>query len=118
MAVDREADRLEGGLCLEEHLVELASGVGLHGDRAACADLSIAIRTIVNSPRGMTIGAGGAITVQSDPHAELEEMLLKAKAPLEAVGLAIHGHRDAAVLQTPRAAVGNGAAGRRRAAPR
>ena len=30
------------------------------------ADLSIAIRTIVNSDAGMTIGAGGAITVQSD----------------------------------------------------
>ena len=60
------------------------------------ADLSIAIRTIVNSRDGLTIGAGGAITVQSDPHAELRELLLKARAPLEAVGLALHGRRDAA----------------------
>jgi para-aminobenzoate synthetase len=60
------------------------------------ADLSIAIRTIVNSPRSMTVGAGGAITVQSDPGAELRELLLKARAPLEAVGLALHGRRDGA----------------------
>jgi len=60
------------------------------------ADLSIAIRTIVNSTRGMTIGAGGAITVASEPRAELRELLLKARAPLQAVGLALHGRRDAA----------------------
>jgi para-aminobenzoate synthetase len=60
------------------------------------ADLSIAIRTIVNSPQAMTIGAGGAITVQSDPRAELRELMLKARAPLEAVGLALHGRRDSA----------------------
>jgi len=60
------------------------------------ADLSIAIRTIVNSPAAMTIGAGGAITVQSDSAAELRELLLKARAPLDAVGLALHGRRDAA----------------------
>jgi len=65
---------------------------------AGAADLSIAIRTIVNSTRAMTIGAGGAITVQSDPRAELRELLLKARAPLEAVGLAQHGRRDSAKL--------------------
>jgi para-aminobenzoate synthetase len=64
------------------------------------ADLSIAIRTIVNSAAGMTIGAGGAITVASDDEDELRELLLKARAPLEAVGLALHGRRDAAVLDT------------------
>ncbi|MGA3362385.1 MAG: aminodeoxychorismate synthase component I [Solirubrobacteraceae bacterium] len=63
-----------------------------------CADLSIAIRTIVNSAHGMTIGAGGAITVQSDGPAELGELLLKARAPLEAVGLALHGHREGATV--------------------
>jgi para-aminobenzoate synthetase len=68
--------------------------IGASGD----SDLSIAIRTIVNSAAGMTIGAGGAITVQSDPQAELDELLLKARAPLEAVGLALHGERDAAAL--------------------
>jgi para-aminobenzoate synthetase len=59
------------------------------------ADLSIAIRTIVNSADAMTIGAGGAITVQSAARAELRELLLKARAPLDAVGLALHGRRDA-----------------------
>ena len=49
----------------------------------------------------MTIGAGGAITVQSDPRAELRELLLKARAPLEAVGLALHGRRDGARLPRP-----------------
>ncbi len=60
------------------------------------ADLSIAIRTIVNSRKAMTIGAGGAITVQSDARSELRELLLKARAPLDAVGLALHGRRDGA----------------------
>jgi para-aminobenzoate synthetase len=71
------------------------------------ADLSIAIRTIVSSRHGMTIGAGGAITVQSDAEAELRELLLKARAPLEAVGLALHGRRDGATVpaRTRRAAV-------------
>ena len=50
----------------------------------------------------MTIGAGGAITVQSDPRAELRELLLKARAPLEAVGLALHGRRDAARVSARR----------------
>jgi len=64
-----------------------------------CADLSIAIRTIVNSPLGMTIGTGGAITVASDADAELRELALKARAPLEAVGLALHGRLDAASVR-------------------
>ena len=66
------------------------------------ADLSIAIRTIVNSSHGMTIGAGGAITVQSDARAEVRELLLKARAPLDAVGLALHGRRDGARLADAR----------------
>jgi len=50
------------------------------------ADLSIVIRTLVASPDGLRIGAGGAIVAGSDPEAEHEEMLLKARAVLEAVG--------------------------------
>jgi para-aminobenzoate synthetase len=49
------------------------------------ADLSVAIRTIVLAEGRATIGAGGAIVLQSDPEREWEEMLLKAAAPLRAV---------------------------------
>ena len=49
------------------------------------ADLSVAIRTIVLADGRATIGAGGAIVLQSDPKREYEEMLLKAAAPLRAI---------------------------------
>jgi para-aminobenzoate synthetase len=49
------------------------------------ADLSVAIRTIVLAGGRATIGAGGAIVLQSDPEREYEEMLLKAAAPLRAI---------------------------------
>jgi para-aminobenzoate synthetase len=48
------------------------------------ADLSVAIRTIVLADGRATIGAGGAVVLQSDPEHEYEEMLLKAAAPLRA----------------------------------
>ena len=50
------------------------------------AELSVVIRTLVASPDGLTIGAGGAIVAGSDAEAELEEMLLKARPLLETVG--------------------------------
>jgi para-aminobenzoate synthetase len=49
------------------------------------ADLSVAIRCIVLSGGIGTIGAGGAIVLDSDPEREYEEMLLKAAAPLRAI---------------------------------
>jgi para-aminobenzoate synthetase len=55
--------------------------IGLDGS----ADLSVVIRTLVWTPTCVTLGAGGAITVQSDPEAEWEEMLLKAQPLLRAL---------------------------------
>ncbi len=54
-------------------------------------DLSIVIRTIVMRPGATTIGAGGAIVMQSDPQEEFEEILLKAHAPMAAIAQAVTG---------------------------
>jgi para-aminobenzoate synthetase len=52
-------------------------------------DLSIVIRTIVMRPGVTTIGAGGAIVMQSDPEEEFDEILLKARAPMRAITQAV-----------------------------
>ena len=54
-------------------------------------DLSIVIRTIVLRPDGLTIGAGGAIVMQSDPEDEFDEILLKARAPMAAIARTVTG---------------------------
>jgi para-aminobenzoate synthetase len=57
-------------------------------------DLSIVIRTIVmrsGPPARTTIGAGGAIVIQSDPREEFEEILLKARAPMMAIAKTVTG---------------------------
>jgi para-aminobenzoate synthetase len=48
-------------------------------------DLSVAIRTIVLDRGKASIGAGGAIVVDSDPEDEIEEMLLKARAQVAVI---------------------------------
>jgi para-aminobenzoate synthetase len=60
------------------------------------ADLSIVIRTLVASHHGLQIGSGGAIVAASDPDAEHDEMLLKARAVLEAVGGTLVDERELA----------------------
>ncbi len=58
-------------------------------------DLSIVIRTIVlrggEGAKTTTIGAGGAIVMQSDPAEEFDEILLKARAPMAAIARAVTG---------------------------
>src|SRR5215204_6464462 len=63
------------------------------------ADLSIVIRTLVASPDGLRIGSGGAIVAASDPDAEHDEMRLKARAVLEAVGGTLAGDRELAAAR-------------------
>ena len=58
------------------------------------ADLSVIIRTLVASAEGLTIGAGGAIVAGSDPPAEVEEMVLKARPLLETVGGTLEAGRE------------------------
>jgi len=62
-----------------------SGAIGWFGAGGAC-DLSVAIRTIVFEAGRATIGAGGAIVVDSEPEAEIAEMLLKAAAPGAALG--------------------------------
>jgi para-aminobenzoate synthetase len=52
--------------------------LGLSGE----IDLDIVIRTAVIRDGVATVGSGGAVTVRSDPEAEWEEMLLKARPTL------------------------------------
>ena len=48
------------------------------------ADLSVVIRTAVRAGNTLTVGAGGAIVLDSDAHAELAERNLKAQSVLGA----------------------------------
>jgi para-aminobenzoate synthetase len=72
-------DRLEGAA-----RGVYSGAIGFFGLGGGC-DLSVAIRTIVLDAGRATIGSGGAIVIQSEPEAEHEEMLLKARAPMRAI---------------------------------
>lgn len=67
------------------------------------ADLSIVIRSIVQTNNHLSIGVGGGIVAQSTAEGEFEEMLLKAKASIRAIMLASTGDFDETrlVLEDP-----------------
>lgn len=56
------------------------------------ADLAMTIRSIVVHPDGAYIGAGGGITWLSEADAEVEEVAVKARAPLAALGAVLPSH--------------------------
>jgi para-aminobenzoate synthetase len=76
-------DRLEGAA-----RGVYSGAIGYIGVSGAC-DLSVTIRTIVLDGGAATIGAGGAIVLQSDAEEELQEALLKARAPMCAIDPAL-----------------------------
>jgi len=68
------------------------------------ADLSVAIRTLVLAGGRATVGAGGAVVLQSDPEREYEEMLLKAAAALRGIDPGIDPASISLALQSAAAA--------------
>jgi para-aminobenzoate synthetase len=78
-------DQLEGGSR------GIYSGALGYFSLTGAADLSIVIRTLIVYPDHITVGAGGAIVALSDPGAEVEEMLVKARAPIAAALAAATG---------------------------
>ena len=68
-----------------------SGAIGYLGLGGGC-DLGVVIRTIVVDRGSATIGAGGAIVMQSDPGDEYRETLLKAWAPMQAIDPG--GHPD------------------------
>ncbi|HVO53163.1 MAG TPA: aminodeoxychorismate synthase component I [Solirubrobacterales bacterium] len=71
-----------------------SGAIGYFGADGA-TDLNIVIRTIVMRPGRTTIGAGGAIVMQSDPEDEFDEILLKARAPMAAIAKTVSGDPEA-----------------------
>ncbi|HEX5376248.1 MAG TPA: aminodeoxychorismate synthase component I, partial [Solirubrobacterales bacterium] len=66
-----------------------SGAIGYLGLGGGC-DLGVVIRTIVVDGDSAGIGVGGAIVMQSGPDEEYQEMLLKARAPMQAIDPRAH----------------------------
>ncbi|HEY1854932.1 MAG TPA: aminodeoxychorismate synthase component I [Solirubrobacterales bacterium] len=61
-----------------------SGAIGYLGLSGGC-DLNIVIRTVVMDGEKTTLGVGGAIVMQSDAEDEYQEILLKGRAPMQAI---------------------------------
>jgi para-aminobenzoate synthetase / 4-amino-4-deoxychorismate lyase len=71
---------------LEATAREVYTGAIGYASPLAGLELNVAIRTLETSGDRIWLGAGGGIVADSDPEAELEECLLKARPVAEAAG--------------------------------
>jgi para-aminobenzoate synthetase len=63
------------------------SGALGYVDRSGAMDFQVVIRTVVLDSDAFSFGVGGAVLLDSDPTAEWEETLVKARAMVRALGL-------------------------------
>ncbi|WP_128895743.1 aminodeoxychorismate synthase [Longirhabdus pacifica] len=79
---------------LEQRARGIYSGsIGYFGVNSS-ADFNVVIRTMIQDEQGITIGVGGAIVMLSDVDNEFDEMLLKAKALLQAITTCVHEGKE------------------------
>ena len=84
---------------------EAYTGAIGYASPVAGLELNVAIRTLEIQGERIWLGAGGGITAGSDPWAELEESLLKARPVIEAAGGRVNSSagRTPPARRTPRA---------------
>jgi para-aminobenzoate synthetase len=75
-----------------------SGAIGYFGLSGGC-DLNIVIRTIVIDGEQATLGVGGAIVMQSDAEDEYQEIVLKGRAPMQAIDPRVDPQ---AALEAPR----------------
>jgi len=68
-----------------------SGAIGYLGLSGGC-DLNIVIRTLVLDGEAATLGVGGAIIMQSDEEDEYQEILLKGRAPMQAIDPSVDVH--------------------------
>jgi para-aminobenzoate synthetase/4-amino-4-deoxychorismate lyase len=80
---------------------EVYTGAIGYASPHAGLELSVAIRTFEARAGRLWLGAGGGIVADSDPHAELEECLVKARPLITAIGAKLKGPGPLANLKGP-----------------